>query len=207
MLHCNPHLLPFHRHFLDLLWQGRIAKLLDELQYSEPLWPQRKKTWTEGGCLILAKGILGWMLSSSPIRDNGTPLPRGLQPLLSTDFSCMDFHLRSMTASVYSLRPIELAVWESWDDEPYHVVVALGPLCLDGNGLSDCDTLLFEWEDYFRGGAYLGLLSQKETIAYGIPQHDALSLIITKELRSAFGPFHPDLLFPTGVHFPLLDTL
>lgn len=124
-------------------------------------------------------------------------LPHGLHPLLSTDCFCQQ--MRSINAPVCSLKPMELAVWESWDEVPYHVVVGFGPITLDGDGLSDDDTLLMGWEDYFRGGAYLGLLSQKDAVEHGIPQHNALSLMITKELRRAFGLFHPDLLLPSGL--------
>jgi len=147
---------------------GLLAQLLPDLQLVEASWRGKRTEWTNGGCLILGQGLFAWMRQS--LRARGISRLRQL-------------HLAS--------RPQLVAVWESWDEEPYHVGVRLGEYFLDGDGVQRCDSLLASWETYFRGGAYLAPLPAWAVTMYGFLVHQQLSARIALSLREEFGLFDP----------------
>ena len=167
-----PSYAALHSHLCEQLESGRIAALKSDLQLSEPRFEQKQKDWEGGGCLILALGLLKWITGGTR---RG---PEKLRGRVATPFL-----------------PRLLAVWESWDETPYHVGVQIGHLFLDGGGVSETDALLVDWKDYFHGGAYLGTLSPRDIMDYGFPRRASLSLAIAEILGEIFGPFDPHLLF------------
>ena len=147
---------------------GLLAKFLPDLQRVEPSWRGKSTDWTNGGCLILGQGLFAWMCQSLHAR--GVRRLRHL-PLVS--------------------RPLLVAVWESWDEEPYHVGIRIGEQFIDGDGVQHCDSLLASWEEYFRGGAYLAPLPAWAIAMYGFLVHQQLSARIALSLREEFGVFDP----------------
>lgn len=170
----------FHRRFLEVLWEGSAASLLPELRKGELCWRGALTDWRSGGCLVLARGVARWMGETRSV--GCAPSPGG------------EIHVH--------FHPRVMAVWESWDEQPYHALVVLGPYTLDGEGLGRCDALLAGWETYFRGGAYLAPLTQRDADQHGFLQMDALSERLARCLAREFGPFTA-LVAPFGRGFPV----
>ena len=87
------------------------------------------------------------------------------------------------------------AVWESWNEEPYHVGVTFGEYFFDSTGIQEKTVVCHEWEDYFRGGAFLADISETCAISYELLTSSSLSKKITDACLELFGPWRTEL-FP-----------
>jgi hypothetical protein len=105
----------------------------EELQRSHPRW-QERKTWSRGGCYILAAGMAD-LIDGAEV----------------------------------------LAVWETWDEEPDHVLAVSGEWCIEEDGVKFRRDVLEEWQAYVGGGVVLAPITEEQASEFGIPTMPSLS--------------------------------
>lgn len=80
-----------------------------------------------------------------------------------------------------------MAVWETWDMEPDHVLAEIGRfIYLDFEGFHSQKEILTEWGDFVRGGVVLAPISQEQAKMYDIPTNPDLSQRIATFLEECY---------------------